>query len=326
MLVTQIALLDRALGLDSVALTLSIAIAGSAPAISSGPPPALGLLHGTEPSDDSSSEEDEPPVDADAVQLSRSWHGAALRSAARVGAPVRSWLGAIPSADDRAALTADAIALVDREGGQSYWIDAALPPRCSLERYALAVLAFHQAAGREGPSSTPGASCGCAAGGGADGCPACGRRRSCVGAEWWVQVRRSDGRRPNIGLHWDSDEERKKANGEHVPPWLATVSYLGDVGAPTLVLPIAADAHGAALPPLRFGGGGAMEKGIGLTRAPPDSHLSGRGAFLSFPVAGKHLAFDGRLLHGAPADLALAALGEPRAVDGVSWASKCATA
>lgn len=76
-------------------------------------------------------------------------------------------------------------------------------------------------------------------------------------------------------LHsWDSDEEHKASAGEHVPPWLATVTYLGSHGAPTVVLPVAADAHGRAV--------GA-----------------GTDAFCSQPVAGKHLCFDGRLLHGA---------------------------
>eukprot|EP00966_Prymnesium_polylepis_P035083 815252-Prymnesium_polylepis.1 len=88
----------------------------------------------------------------------------------------------------------------------------------------------------------------------------------------------SDGS-PTINLHWDSDELHKRASGEHLPPWVATVTYLGSSGAPTVVLPAAADAHGRA-----------------VRSGPCCAHLS-------HPKPGKHLAFDGRLLHGALHDL-----------------------
>ena len=103
---------------------------------------------------------------------------------------------------------------------------------------------------------------------------AAGRPLSISGVEWWVQARASDGAQPSLGLHWDSDEEHKAEVGEHLPPWLATVTYLGAQGAPTLILPAAADADGHTVP------------------------LPAMGGFLSWPRPGKHLAFDGRLLHG----------------------------
>ncbi len=96
------------------------------------------------------------------------------------------------------------------------------------------------------------------------------------------QVRGAD---EPLSIHWDCDEERKGKHGEHVPPYLATVTYLTSIGAPTLVLPVAADAHGRAL----------------------EHAESERTGFASFPVVGKHLAFDGRLLHGAHRDDAPAA-------------------
>lgn len=72
---------------------------------------------------------------------------------------------------------------------------------------------------------------------------------------------------------------------QHVPPYLATVTYLTSSGAPTCVFTLAADAHGKAV--------------ISLTNEVPPCCAS-----LSFPRRGRHLLFDGRLLHGAPHELA----------------------
>ena len=71
--------------------------------------------------------------------------------------------------------------------------------------------------------------------------------------------------------------------GEHVPPLLATVTYLGADGAPTLLLPATAD-----------------ERGIAEARP----HAAPAAAFFSRPRPGKHLAFDGRMLHGCPHEYA----------------------
>ena len=182
-------------------------------------------------------------------------HGPMLRNSSRGNHPcVAAWHDVIASAEHRAALFNDADSIV----GETFWIDDHEEPRCSLERFALDVLHFHRA--RAAPHHAA----------------------QLHGVEWWVQVRRSDGT-PTIRLHWDSDEEHKATSGEHVPPWLGTVTYLGNHGAPTVVFPVAADAHGRA------------------TRC-----RDGIGAFVSTPREGKHLAFDGRLLHGALHELAAA--------------------
>ena len=62
------------------------------------------------------------------------------------------------------------------------------------------------------------------------------------------------------------------------------MTYLGSRGAPTLILPVVGDGTARVCP--RDAGEQVGEGGS-------------RGAFVSHPREGKHLAFDGRLLHGA---------------------------
>ena len=205
-------------------------------------PDAIGPLDIAELSEEEDDEDGVGPLRT----ASPSPHGSFLRNAARSGACVAVWHGAIPLQSAWRALEEDAAHVV----AQTFWIDKDAVPRCSLERVALGILRFHAA---RLPSASP----------------------PCLGAEFWVQVRSSGGS-PTIALHWDSDETHKASSGEHIPPWLATVTYLGSHGAPTVVLPAAADAHGRAV------------------RAGTDQC-----AFISQPLPGKHLAFDGRLLHGA---------------------------
>lgn len=86
--------------------------------------------------------------------------GEFLRTSPRPGPPVRAWHGVIPRPADRAALQADAIALLKPQAGgpvgedRTFWIDyfqghstrmheEVRRTRCSLERLALDVLEFH---------------------------------------------------------------------------------------------------------------------------------------------------------------------------------------
>ena len=124
--------------------------------------------------------------------------GTLLRNSAKPRAAA-AWHGVVATADVD-ALAADAEAVV----GDTYWLETQDAPRCALERFALDVLHAH--------AKTV--------------------DRPIVGVEWWVQCRSSDGQ-PTIRLHWDSDELYKRRTGEHLPPWLATVTYLTSCGAPT---------------------------------------------------------------------------------------------
>ena len=85
----------------------------------------------------------------------------------------------------------------------------------------------------------------------------------------------------DVGWHWDADYEAREC-GDVQHPLLGTVTYLeaGGSVAPTAVLE---DCFETEL----LAGKGAM-----VARA-----------HLSLPVPGKHICFDGRLLHAAPAQL-----------------------
>ena len=217
--------------------------------------------------------------------LAHSVHGAWLRSPdARPKCPAAQVWSAVLAPAALEALREDALALVLRYGGggKTYWQDVTAAARCSLERAALEVLQFHTAS-----ASILGNSVGTA---GASETEITGAEFT--GAEWWVQLRNAplvssgegmasdDDDASSIAFHFDCDEGLYSATGELVPPFLATVTYLSSVGAPTIVLPARADALGDAVP-------------------------TGGGAFVSFPHAGKHLCFDGTLLHGCPHALAV---------------------
>lgn len=85
-----------------------------------------------------------------------------------------------------------------------------------------------------------------------------------------------------VGLHFDADYELEEQTGNiMLHPRIATVTYLSDHGAPTLVLE-------QKSPPMDDLKKKTLENGI-------------EKAWLSHPKLGKHTAFDGRFLHGAPA-------------------------
>ena len=107
------------------------------------------------------------------------------------------------------------------------------------------------------------------------------------GAEWWVQLRRpGDEQKEAVAFHWDKDEDLVDEYGVCVCPAISTVTYLSDCGAPTVVL--------EKTPPTMYEDVDAFRGAVGVANA-------------SFPESGKHIAFDGRMLHGAPRELAKSA-------------------
>ena len=162
---------------------------------------------------------------------------------------------------------------------RTFWVPSTLQhPRCTLEHMAKDIFDFYVR--NNGVDYNPATS----------------------GAEWWVQIRPSPettGRysmhAPDVGgssvhLHWDKDEELRILCGgsTYVHPHWSTVTYLSSVGAPTLV------AEGRRVNNL-----------TGEWIVPEeDTDDENNNVILSWPSQGKHLCFDGRLLHGAPGDLA----------------------
>jgi hypothetical protein len=149
--------------------------------------------------------------------------------------------------------------------------DGGHDPPCALERLAAAVFAAHTAGAAFDPTT--------------------------AGGEWWVQVKRTEDRDNDndndndksssdsaygvggVDLHYDKDEALAEGYGIGVFPQVSTVTY---IAAPPRAAPTAVLETTAATPV-----GGPIRR-----------------CFLSRPVRGKHVAFDGRYLHGAPALLA----------------------
>ena len=131
------------------------------------------------------------------------------------------------------------------------------------------------------------------------------------GAEWWVQVKKTEQGHDNHGpqkeaidLHYDKDEELAEAFDLASFPTLSTVTYLsanilendsGDTvcASPTLVFPHTYDMPGEG--PI---GTNSEETEECVTK----SMTSSPQVVMSHARVGKHLVFDGRLLHGAPSN------------------------
>ena len=102
------------------------------------------------------------------------------------------------------------------------------------------------------------------------------------GAEWWTQVIDDE---DEIGWHWDKDYALE-GSGVNVHPQLGTVTYFCDNGAPTVVVNRPTNVQ------CDFGCGD-----IGVCGAVTE-------CVVSWPEWGKQITFDGKFLHGAPAELA----------------------
>tara|TARA_B110001452_G_scaffold150988_2_gene125657 strand:- start:4118 stop:5149 length:1032 start_codon:yes stop_codon:yes gene_type:complete len=212
--------------------------------------------------------------DADSEELEHELtldeHGRTAVDAGTCNYRTRAWDEAIPRASVP-ALVADCEAAYVKVTTQTrlrglkystnatYWVPANATPHSTLERLALRLFEHHTRGVEFDPTRS--------------------------GAEWWSQVVSAhDAGFGTIGFHWDRDYELHYDQGVCVHPHVATVTYLSDTGAPTVVLPVASPAEADAV----------AESCCGPLR----------GAHACWPRVGRHLAFDGRMLHGAPTDLA----------------------
>ena len=212
-------------------------------------------------------------------------------------APFLSYTSALKSLDDacHASLLDDCAMVFSARtksdaaaysAGCTYFAPAAMKPRCALEALALSIFQQHTKDLPKGcflPEQS--------------------------GAEWWTLVLNADPPKDaqdetddddedhdEVGMHFDADYGLEdQAPGLMLHPRIATITYLSNVGAPTLVLN-RRSSHPSKVEEL----GGEIRRG-----------------WLSGPRLGKHVAFDGRLLHGAPAtffpglDPAVHSLEEP---------------
>eukprot|EP00804_Cyclotella_cryptica_P027290 CCRYP_014391-RA/>CCRYP_014391-RA protein AED:0.04 eAED:0.04 QI:171/1/1/1/1/1/2/56/452 len=177
--------------------------------------------------------------------------------------------------------------------GETFFLPCLMKPRCALE--ALAHTIFHaHVDGLEGASAN-----------GSKKSSEHGDMKSLLydpersGAEWWTLVLdapSADGKEDTnqeqldddeeeeddeVGMHFDADYGLEaQISNFMLHPRVGTITYLSDIGVPTLILdkrsPAPSDVEKKSL-------GGDINR-----------------AWLSHPRFGKHVAFDGRLLHGAP--------------------------
>jgi hypothetical protein len=155
---------------------------------------------------------------------------------------------------------------------RTFWIGANAQPRCNLEQIAKNIFDYHVSSSN-----------------------AVNFDAETSGAEWWVQIRPSPktGRHSmqgmddetGISFHFDKDEDLRILCGgnTYVHPHLSTVTYLTDIGAPTMIV-----------------------EGFRVNNLTGDymiAETKDLGIFVSWPLTGKHLSFDGRFLHAAPSDL-----------------------
>jgi hypothetical protein len=153
---------------------------------------------------------------------------------------------------------------------ETFWIDPAtvdVTSLCDLEKLALSVYQYHASSAEQ---------------------PLCG-------AEWWVQVKPAhDPEAGAVDLHFDKDEAVAECFGLGYFPHLSTVTYL--TGAS-----IESDVPGPA------NRAQPQSPTIVLSRVYGENHNDGKDVdvLISHPRRGKHVVFDGRLLHGAPAALEL---------------------
>lgn len=98
------------------------------------------------------------------------------------------------------------------------------------------------------------------------------------GAEWWAQVRHGGHEEEAIQFHWDTDEVAVERHGVNIHPHVSTVTYFSNCGAPTLVLDRRNPLRPAELAKCAYG---PIRQGL-----------------FCRPKVGRHISFDGQLLHG----------------------------
>ena len=105
----------------------------------------------------------------------------------------------------------------------------------------------------------------------------------------------------SLGFHWDENygENQESESGRTTAkitrrnklPWISTVSYMSDLGAPTVAVPVSPFDIEQSLPKSKE----HFEN--------DENELIVSEGYVSFPKIGKHMVFNGHYLHGVPAEL-----------------------
>lgn len=116
------------------------------------------------------------------------------------------------------------------------------------------------------------------------------------GAEWWIQIKDlNDEEKTAIDLHYDKDEDIAEKFDVGIFPSLSTVTYLTSQGSN--LLNESNNNENKFLNP--------QPTVIFSTTCNDPIGTDIRDCYLSYPVFGKHVSFDGKLLHGAPSNSSL---------------------
>jgi hypothetical protein len=160
----------------------------------------------------------------------------------------------------------------DRFGKACCWLGADDTPAFGLEQLVRQIVSHDLARAAAAPSIS-----------------ACDLR-DVVGSEWWLQLRRPS---QDIPFHHDTNWNDAEAGGSEplTFPSCSSVTYLSDVGGPTIVL----SPSDPSLRPWRVGAGAGYDALLNRTVHAASRH----DAFVSYPAWGKHVRFRGNLYHGS---------------------------
>eukprot|EP00121_Abeoforma_whisleri_P009287 Awhi_evm2s8536 len=123
-----------------------------------------------------------------------------------------------------------------------------------------------------------------------------------------------DDEKEGVGFHWDKDEDLVDEIGININPQIATVTYLTNSGQPTVIVNRRPPFNYEDVDSLYTPGFSVTEDMSQVCKTSEETEIEGYGesrikeddnnkVWISYPKKGRHLSFDGRYLHAAPARL-----------------------
>lgn len=166
-----------------------------------------------------------------------------------------------------------------RDIAKSFWIEKNMKPRCLLEKFALECGKFH--------------------------CD-----NNFIGVEYWVQYRTGDihsqDTKNGLEFHFDKDEILMESNDIWKHPYCSTVTYLDNNdennnenenksnlwGAPIIIFNTKSIETHPYLKPRNY-----LNRELDLSKMSPNK------GWICYPCPGRHVRFNGNMLHGVPSEL-----------------------